>query len=124
MAVYRERLININPIHDNCPTTCARFPNKTDDEYCNNCDVKIAKDSFKEETLTLLDKQFGSKWKSYTFEALENQVLNILAIKDDDPDHWTTMTTTLVNILSAEFNKQERIKLWEERQKLKNARKK
>lgn len=109
---------------DDCPDICVKFPKreKTND-YCNLCDVKIARDAYEEATKGYLDDRLGNKWKKWTFEEIENTVLSIYNIKESDKTKWTVTTSTLVAVLDGEINRQQRIKLWQDKQKAKNERK-
>lgn len=122
---YREQLLEINPVHDNCPRICARLgKDKEGSDYCEGCDIRIAKQSFEEACAEFLDEEFDKeqfKWKDhYDIETLENTVIEIYCIKDvSDESERTVNTQALINILNAEINKKDRIKRWDEMQKAK-----
>lgn len=122
---YRDQLLEINPIHDECPRICARLGRQAiGKDYCEGCDVRIAKQGFEEACEEFLDEEFDNdpfKWRDhYDLETLENTVIEIYCIKETDDSVWTLRTQALVNILNAEINKKDRIKHWDDKQKAKN----
>lgn len=70
--------------------------------------MKIAKDDFEEDTISILNERLGDKWKEYKFNYLLSQVYDAFDLKDSKIELSVT-AEVMVNILISEQNRQRRI---------------
>jgi hypothetical protein len=116
---YQTLLLDISPEYDECPTIC--FKRILDNgNFCDGCEVKIAKDIFKEESIEELDRRLGKNWVKYDFDYILNTVINITAIEDDDRSDWSIVTETLFNVYLSQRNRLKRVDDWNFKQRMKN----
>lgn len=119
--MYQEVLEDIDPSYDECPSYCPKYESRHTDvnEFCNICEIKIAKDAYEEETKKLLHERLGKVWEKYGFENLERQVRQTFELKEKR-DNLSIVSMIMVNVLLTEENRQRRIKDFNRRQAAKN----
>lgn len=99
----------MSPAFDDCPGVCHLYgKDHKAKTYCDNCEVKIAKDSFEEEAKAVLDDRLGDKWKQYKFDRLLSQVYDAFELKNSKVNMSIT-AEIMVGILISEQNRQRRI---------------
>lgn len=119
--IYQNRISDLPPDFDDCPNTCHIYNEKErkgSKEYCSGCEVKIAKDSFEEETKTVLDEKLGKRWKQYKFERLVNHVYDAFELKNSEIE-MSIAAEIMVGILITEQNRQRRIEDYNRKLRLK-----
>lgn len=109
---------DISPEYDECPLVCFKKQSNGDD-LCDGCEIKAAKDIFKEEAIHALDERFKDSWKKYGFDDLLLAVIAIVNSEDDDKTTWSPMTELLFDVYISQRTRLRRVDDWNYKQKLK-----
>ncbi len=116
--VYQEALENIPPFYDECPSYCYKWPKRKDkDNFCDHCEVGVAKQAFEDETEKILKERLDNKWKKYGLQSLISQVKNTFEIKEskEHNENLSIIALIMVNILRSEENRQDRIRRYNDK---------
>jgi len=112
-------LADISPEYDECPLVCFKREGNGK-EFCDGCEVKVAKDLFKEEAAQALNDRFKDKWKVYDLDHLLESVIGIVNSEDDDKTTWSPTTEMLFDVYVGQRARLRRVDDWNLKQKLKN----
>lgn len=113
-------LEDIDPSYDECPLYCQKYPKRKENyDFCKVCEVGIAKKEFQIATEEILTERFGEDWHEYGFDNLYQQVRLVYDTKQSVKD-LSVYTQTLVDIISSEEARQQRIDRYNLNQKLKS----
>jgi hypothetical protein len=116
---YQVLLADISPVYDECPSVCFKAL-KSDGEFCDACEIKVAKDIFKDETIQILDDRYGDDWKRFEFLDLLQSVIGIVNSEDDDKSTWSPATEVLYDAYLSQRNRIKRVDDWNYKQKMKS----
>lgn len=121
--VYQNIRREITPDYDDCPLYCAIYNEQERNgskDFCGNCEVKIAKDSFEEEATKVLNERLGKKWEKYGLKRLLNTIYDIYDLKNSGIKNLSPAADMLIGVLESEQNRQRRIEDYNEKLKQKN----